>query len=33
MNHSARFWEHVGEVLPDYAQRRGTLKHERVPAW
>lgn len=33
MNHSARFWQHVGEVLPDYAQRRGTLKHERVPAW
>ena len=33
MNHSARFWEHVGEVLPDYAQRRGTIKHERVPAW
>ncbi len=33
MNHSARFWEHVGEVLPDYAQRRGTLKAERVPAW
>ena len=31
MNHSARFWEHVGEVLPDYAQRRGTLKAERVP--
>lgn len=31
MNHSPRFWEHVGQVLPDYAQRRGTLKAERVP--
>ncbi len=31
MNHSARFWGHVGEVLPDYAERRGALKAQRVP--
>ena len=33
MNHSPRFWEHVGQVLPDYGQRRRQLKHERVPSW
>jgi predicted metal-dependent hydrolase len=26
MNHSPRFWETVGEVMPDYAQRRQALK-------
>ncbi len=26
MNHSPRFWETVGEVMPDYAQRRKALK-------
>jgi predicted metal-dependent hydrolase len=26
MNHSPRFWETVGEVMPDYAKRRQALK-------
>ncbi len=26
MNHSPRFWETVGEVMPDYAQRRKALQ-------
>ncbi len=26
MNHSPRFWETVGEVMPDYAQRRKALR-------
>jgi predicted metal-dependent hydrolase len=26
MNHGPRFWETVGEVLPDYAQRRKALR-------
>ena len=26
MNHSRRFWEQVGRVLPDYAQRRAWLR-------
>ena len=33
MNHSARFWQHVEAVLPDYAERRGALKDEAVPRW
>ena len=33
MNHSPRFWQHVGEVLPDYAERREQLKDEPVPRW
>ena len=33
MNHSPRFWQHVGDVLPDYAERRGALKDEAVPQW
>ncbi len=33
MNHSPRFWQHVQSVLPDYAERRGALKDEAVPAW
>ncbi len=33
MNHSARFWQHVESVLPDYAERRGALKDEAVPRW
>ena len=33
MNHSPRFWQHVGEVLPDYAERRAQLKGELVPQW
>lgn len=26
MNHSSRFWEHVGNVIPDYKNRRSWLK-------
>ena len=33
MNHSPRFWQHVQEVLPDYADRREQLKGEAVPRW
>lgn len=33
MNHSPRFWQHVENVLPDYAERRGQLKDEAVPNW
>lgn len=33
MNHSARFWGHVGTVLPDYADRRATLKNALTPPW
>lgn len=30
MNHSAEFWKHVEEVLPDYKERRKKLKAEGV---
>jgi predicted metal-dependent hydrolase len=30
MNHSPRFWEMVGEVMPDYAQRRQALRQAPV---
>lgn len=30
MNHSPRFWETVGEVMPDYAQRRKALQQAPV---
>ena len=33
MNHSARFWQHVESVLPDYPQRRRTLKDALAPQW
>ena len=33
MNHSPRFWQHVEDVLPDYAERRGELKDEALPGW
>ncbi len=33
MNHSPRFWQHVEDVLPDYADRREQLKGEAVPRW
>jgi predicted metal-dependent hydrolase len=26
MNHSRRFWERLGSILPDYRQRRRWLK-------
>jgi predicted metal-dependent hydrolase len=33
MDHSPRFWDTVKTVLPDYAQRRATLKTETLPPW
>lgn len=30
MNHSPRFWETVGEVMPDYAERRKALRQSPV---
>ena len=33
MNHSARFWQHVQDVLPDYGERRGALKKTLAPTW
>ena len=33
MDHSARFWETVGSVLPDYAALRRQLKDDAVPRW
>lgn len=33
MNHSARFWQHVQDVLPDYGERRGALKESVAPTW
>ena len=33
MDHSPRFWNTVGSVLPDYAQLRGQLKDDSVPRW
>lgn len=33
MNHSARFWDTVRTVVPNYAQLRGQLKDDAVPRW
>jgi len=33
MDHSPRFWETVGSVVPDYAHLRGQLKDEAIPPW
>ena len=33
MNHSPRFWQHVEDILPDYAERREQLKAELPPHW
>jgi predicted metal-dependent hydrolase len=33
MNHSARFWDTVRTVVPDYAELRGQLKDDGVPKW
>ena len=33
MDHSARFWDTVRSVLPDYAELRGQLKDDAIPKW
>jgi predicted metal-dependent hydrolase len=33
MNHSARFWDVVRSVVPDYQQARGTLKGDVLPVF
>ena len=33
MDHSPRFWETVGSVMPDYAERRRVLRDEPLPPW
>ena len=33
MDHSPRFWETVGTVVPDYARLKGHLKDEALPRW
>lgn len=33
MNHSPRFWQTVGSVMPDYPQRRKKLRDPTAPLW
>jgi len=33
MNHSPRFWQTVGSVMPDYSQQRKKLKDPTAPLW
>ncbi len=33
MDHSPRFWDTVGTVVPDYARLRGQLRDEPLPPW
>jgi len=33
MDHSARFWDTVRTVVPDYAALRGQLKDDAIPKW
>ncbi len=33
MDHSPRFWNTVGSVVPDYAELRKQLKAEAIPRW
>lgn len=33
MDHSPRFWDTVGQVLPDYRQQREVLKSALLPPW
>jgi predicted metal-dependent hydrolase len=32
-NHSARFWRHLGTVMPDYEARRAQLRREGAAYW
>ena len=33
MDHSPRFWDTVASVVPDYAELRGQLREDALPAW
>ncbi len=33
MDHSARFWDTVRSVVPDFAELRGQLKDDAIPKW
>ena len=33
MDHSARFWDTVRSVVPDYAELRGQLRDDSIPKW
>ena len=33
MNHSARFWQTVGELFPDWQTARSELRHSLLPPW
>ena len=33
MDHSARFWDTLRTVVPDYADLRGQLKDDSIPKW
>ena len=33
MDHSPRFWDTVGQVVPNYAELRGELKDLPIPTW
>ena len=33
MDHSARFWDTVRGVVPDYSELRGQLKDDAIPKW
>ncbi len=33
MNHSPRFWAHVGSLYPEYQQARRELRHATLPPW
>ncbi len=33
MDHSARFWDTVRSVVPDYAHLRGQLRDDAIPKW
>lgn len=33
MDHSPRFWDTVGSVVPDYASLRGQLRDDAIPRW